>query len=133
MLRRYLHGFAYLLLLVMPLQSIAAANMLVCNSLMQSNHKLSIQTGLNADTEAGADSMPCHSAEADVADHQQSTPIAGKGHCGALCNTLCTVATLPHILNLGLIVSASNRVITIDQTYVSITLPAFQRPPIFLS
>jgi hypothetical protein len=115
----------------MPLQSIAAANMLVCNSLMQSNYNLSLQLNPTADK---ADNMPCHATKTNVADHQQPSSTASeKGHCGALCSSLCTVAALPHLFNLGLNTSASTGVIAIDQTYVSITLPTFQRPPIFLS
>jgi hypothetical protein len=131
MLRRFLHTFAYLLLLVMPLQSIAAANMLVCNSLMQSNYNLSLQVKSSADK---ADNMPCHEAKANVAEHQQPTSTASeKSHCGVLCNSLSSVAALPQLFNLGLSSSASTGVIAIDQNYVSITLPTFQRPPIFLS
>jgi len=131
MLRPYLHAFAYLLLLVMPLQSIAAANMLVCNSLMQASHELRLQTSLAADTEI--DNMPCHIAGTDTADHQQTSPKAEKGHCSTLCSSLCSAAALPQLLNLGLNTNSSTGAIAIDQTYVSITLPAFQRPPIFLS
>ena len=132
MLRRYLHGFAYLLLLVMPLQGIAAANMLVCNSLMQASHELPLQASLASDT--GVDRMPCHETMANIAEHQQPSSTASeKGHCGALCSSLCTVAALPHLFNLGLNTNPSTGIIASDQTYVSITLPTFQRPPIFLS
>ena len=35
MLKHFSQSFAYLLLVLIPLQGIAAANMLVCNSMMQ--------------------------------------------------------------------------------------------------
>jgi hypothetical protein len=132
MLKRFLHGFAYLLVILMPLQSVAAANMLVCNSLMQANHKpLQIKSA----TGAIVDNMPCHEARSDITDHskQPSSTSVEKGHCSTLCSSLCNVAALPHPLNLSLNTNGLTVAIAIDQTYVSITLPAFQRPPIFLS
>ncbi len=132
MLRRYLHGFAYLLLLLIPLQSIAAANMLVCNSLMQANHNLPVQIGTSSS--AIVDNMSCHETRADITDYQQpASTAAEKGHCSTLCSSLCSVTALPQLFNLGLSTNTNTIIIGIDQTYVSITLPAFQRPPIFLS
>lgn len=130
MLTYFSRVFAYALLLIMPLQGIAAANMLVCNSTMQMQqlHQAPEQ----------ADSMPCHAhmkqatVHADAAaDHGKSTPC--KTSCNTLCANLCAIAALPTSNKAAMLPSVAALIGAVDFPYASITLPSLQRPPIFLS
>ena len=127
MLKRFAHMFAYLLLVLMPLQSIAAANMLVCNSMMQSHA---------SDTSASnqqANAMPCHEhmASSHTADSKHKNTC--KSACGALCSTLCAMTALPNDIRATLTSTSSPLIGLTEQSYASVTLPNSQRPPIFLS
>ena len=127
MLKRFAHLFAYLILVTMPLQSIAAANMLVCNSMMQShNSKISASPHQTA-------AMPCqeHMASAHTTDSKHKNTC--KSTCGALCSTLCAMTALPNSINTTLTLISSPLVGLAEQSYASVTLPNTQRPPIFLS
>jgi hypothetical protein len=133
MFKRFSYIFAYLLLALMPLQSIAAANMLVCNSMMQANDSKLQQ------------SMPCHEQMLDSAktdDHQAQTSIqtktphstdTHKSTCSTLCSTLCAVSVLADNINTTITTNTSPLAGLAEQSYASVTLPNTQRPPIFLS
>lgn len=130
MLRTYLRKFAYLLLLLLPLQSVAAANMLVCNSLMQA----SAAAASNQPDDLAEHVMPCHNMAIDQAEDQAPhTDHATKTNCSTLCSSFCAAAALVHSINIPLHFSAASRIAPVEHSYVSITLPAVQRPPIFLS
>jgi hypothetical protein len=133
MFKRFAHIFAYLLLVMMPLQSIAAANMLVCNSMMQSTDaKVSDIGASNQQMET----MPCHEHMAHMASSHTSNSKhkdACKSTCGTLCSTLCAMTALPNDINSALTTSSSSLITLVEQSYASITLPNTQRPPIFLS
>ena len=132
MLKRFAHLFAYLLLVMMPLQSIAAANMLVCNSVMQGQNPKTYAAEMSASNHQ-ANNMPCHEhlASSDTTDSKHKNSC--KSTCGALCSTLCAMTALPNGINTTLTSISSPLVGLAEQSYASVTLPNTQRPPIFLS
>jgi len=124
MLKRFSFIFAYILLVIMPIQSMAAANMLVCNSVMQSTKT----------TQA----MPCHEATVDKNaatehHHSQQHQNSCKTNCGMLCASLCAMTALPHDIHSTQVNDTSLASTFFVQSYTSITLASLQRPPIFLS
>jgi hypothetical protein len=125
MLKQLPHFFACLLLLLIPLQSIAAANMLVCNSMVQTQSISQPQQMQN---------MPCHQdmnkQDAHKSEQQQS-PC--KTVCATLCASLNTIATLPvhmSVVNFHLSTTLLNLP---NQVYASVTQASLQRPPILLA
>ena len=124
MLRRFSHFFACLLFLLMPLHSIAAANMSICNSMMQIEHA-------NAEQ---AQTMPCHdmSNKAHSNSHTEGKSTC-KTSCAALCASLCAMTALPSNMPAASFFASSSLMQMPHQTYVSINQPNLQRPPIFFS
>jgi hypothetical protein len=123
MLKRFSHFFACVLLVLMPLQGIAAANMSICNSMMQSHENQPKQANL-----------PCHegvskSSESNSAKHQSQCKAA----CATLCANLSAMTALPSNIKPATLLAATQVLSLADQTYASINLPNLQRPPIFLS
>ena len=125
MLRRYSHFFACLLLLLVPLQSIAAVNMSICNSMMHAEH---------AGTKQQAQTMPCHDMnnKAHSNSHTEGKSTC-KTSCAALCASLCAMTALPSNMPAASFFASSSLVQMRHQTYVSIIQPNLQRPPIFFS
>jgi hypothetical protein len=118
MLKRFSHFFACVLLVLIPLQGLAAANMSICNSLMQA--------------EAKQVNMPCHEGMAKTeksAEHQSPCKAA----CATLCASLCAMTTLPSNIQAASFLTSSTLVSLPNQLYASITQANLQRPPIFLS
>jgi hypothetical protein len=120
--------FACLLLVLMPLQAIAASNMAVCNSMMQATKVI----------EYSSADMPCHQYMDNAKDiasgeHKSNYKNVSKSHCAAMCASLA-VATIPPdgTEPIGHLVSFSS-ISMPDQSYVSITQPNLLRPPISLS
>lgn len=144
MLNRFLRPLAYVLLLLIPLQGVAAANMLVCNSVM---HMQQLQHVSKAKGQLHA--MPCHAhlkavasltqAKADTAtpsthaDHSKTHTSPCKSTCNAVCASLCAITALPTNAKAVMVLNASTRVSATHFSYVSVTLPSLQRPPIFLA
>jgi hypothetical protein len=129
MLRRFSHFFACLLLVLIPLQGIAAANMSICNSMMQTNtkHASIIQTS----TQQQAQTMPCHDdMNSKLHGNGKST---SKTSCAALCASLCAMTALPSNIPVASFLASASVMHMPHQTYVSITQPSLQRPPIFFS
>lgn len=143
MLNRFLRPLAYVLLLLIPLQGIAAANMLVCNSVMHMQQLQ--QVSQTQPTHA----MPCHAhlkpvtsltqAKADTAapsthaDHSKTHTSPCKSTCNTVCASLCAITVLPTNAKAVMVPNASTRVSAMHFSYVSVTLPSLQRPPIFLA
>lgn len=122
MFKRFTPLFAYLLLVLMPLQALATANMLVCNSMMQahvSSHSV--------------ESLPCHQdvkSTTSSHDDQQQTPA--KAHCISVCANACAMTAISPKANAPFL-AASVQVLDFKSiNYRSVTLPNLQRPPIFL-
>jgi hypothetical protein len=132
MLHRFSHFFACLLLVLIPLQGFAAANMSVCNSMMQAQS--------NAPKSAN---MPCHMANM----HKNSMHMASmtkmqdsckhKSNCKATCATLCASLSNMTALNqtapIMPVLSSSKAIAAYSETYTSYSPPNLQRPPILLS
>jgi hypothetical protein len=122
MLKRFSQFFAYLLLVLMPLQGIAAANMAACNALMQANME-----GKQAQT------MPCHEHAANKAKPGENYKNGCKATCAALCASLCAMTAIPSNIKSPSLLVTTQSVVLADQAYISITQPNLQRPPIFFS
>lgn len=127
MLKRFSHFFASVLLVLIPLQSLAAANMLICNSMMQSHE--------NAPKQA---SMPCHEGMVKVTE--KSTNNQSEKHqspCKTVCATLCAslnaMTALPSDIKPAALLASSSLISLPNQLYASITQANLQRPPILLS
>lgn len=127
MLKRYARLFAYLLLVLLPLQSMAAAHMLVCNSMI---HTQAYHSAVNTQNEA--ESMPCHEHMASKTASNDNSKHC-KDTCGALCASLCALTALSGNTYSFLSLHSSTLVSPAEQSYASVTLPNSQRPPIFLS
>lgn len=118
MLKRSSHFFACWLLVLIPLQGLAAANMSICNSMMQSNSQQVIQ-----DVQA-MQGMPCHD------DMIQGKKNTCKTHCAALCASLNAMTALPSMTPATTFLVSTQAVNFPQQVYVSVTQPNLQRPPI---
>jgi hypothetical protein len=131
MLKSFSHFFASVLLVLMPLQGIAAANMSICNSMMQSHHGEPKQAN-----------MPCHEGMSKSTANPSANPPANpsenhqspcKASCATLCASLCAMTTLPSNFQPAAFLAPSALVSQPHQAYASITQPNLQRPPIFVS
>lgn len=140
MLSRFLRPFAYVLLLLIPLQGIAAANMLVCNSIMH------LQQLTQASQAPQTHDMPCHAhlkpviqvktdtiATNSHVDYGKTHTSPCNGSCNAVCASLCAITILPSNAKTVMVPNVSALVSATHFSYVSVTLPSLQRPPIFLS
>ena len=138
MLKRFSHFFACLLVVLMPLQGFVAANISICNNLMQAEanqaKQLEIQTA------------PCHEHMAgmtktsgDLSNNHLSNNHSGKHKsacktsCATLCSSLCAMTALPSNIKPATLQDTSKAMTLLSQSYASITLPSPQRPPILLS
>lgn len=126
MLKRFSYFFACLLLVLMPLQGVAAANMSICNSLMQLNAQqveLDVQAMHN---------MPCHDSMISKAQHieKHDEKTVRKTSCATLCASLNAMTALASMKPATTFLASSALVHFPQQSYVSITQPNLQRPPI---
>ena len=138
MLMRLSHFFACLLVLLIPLQGFAAANMSICNSLMQAEANYAKQQEVQT--------TPCHEHMAgmtktsgDLSNNHLSNKHSGKHksvcktNCVTLCSSLCAMTALPSNIKPATLQDTSKAMTLLSQSYASITLPSPQRPPILLS
>lgn len=136
MLKRLTHFFACLLLLLMPLQGITAANMSICNSLMQAQDSSPKLT----QSQSHMQNMPCHQSIASkhMASMTKSPDsckhkAACKTSCAALCANLSALNALPSDIKPTSLSATPTVLVAYSQIYVSITQASLQRPPIFFS
>ena len=127
MLKRFSHFIACLLLVLMPLQALAAANMLVCNSVMQAEKNAEF-------TVKQSEKMACHQHIAK-SDHTKNSKQkeSCKTNCFAICASLNGFAAMPSALKLAPFAATTTVLAAYTQTYASITQASLQRPPIFLN
>ena len=138
MLKRFSHFFACLLVVLIPLQGFAAANMSACNALMQTTANQSKQQKVIA--------MPCHEhmvgmtkTSGDLSNNHLNSNKSGKHknacktNCATLCTSLCAMTALLGNIKPATLQDTSKVMTLLSQSYASITLPSLQRPPIFLS
>lgn len=116
---------AFLMIFFVSLQSFAAAQMSVCNSMIQSKSPLmSLST------------MPCHDhmdgMSMDMENTKGEKNSTNKNFCTTLCSSLGAIIVLPRHIHPTAFQVVS--LIYVDyQHYTSITLPRPQRPPILFS
>ncbi|MBC7756603.1 MAG: hypothetical protein H7Z20_08200 [Bdellovibrio sp.] len=127
MSRYFSHFFAWILLLLIPLQGIAAANISICNSMMQA--QMSEHQSIN---------KPCHMANmhmASVTKTQDSCKhnTACKTNCATLCASLCGMTALTQTIHSMLELIGSQAIVAHNETYTSHSPPNLQRPPILLA
>jgi hypothetical protein len=122
MLKHFSHFFAYLLLVLMPLQALAAANMLVCNSIMQSQ---AAKVTITADDMAN---MPCHKHKAKDFKHQETTKSSCKTNCATVCTNLCALTALNTQFKPSFALTGAQAIDFNHQVYASITQENLQRP-----
>ena len=123
MLKRFSHFLVCLLLLLLPLQGVAVANMSICNSIMQSSVQLAMQN------------MPCHNNMKNNAQHldKHNEKSTCKAHCATLCASLSAMTAFPSNPPATNFLVVAQTVSFTQPVYVSITQPNLQRPPILLS
>lgn len=124
MFKRFSHFFAYLLLVLMPVHAFATANMLVCNSLMQSQ---AVNQSVNA--------MPCHQpmtniTNADETMHSDGQESPCKASCASICANMSAMTAMPAPIQSAFALNLTQDFDFNSQPYVSITQPNLQRPPI---
>jgi hypothetical protein len=127
MLKRFSHFFACLLLVLIPLQGFAAANMSVCNSMMQAQSSQQKSTN-----------MPCHMKSMQMAGMTKAEDnCKHKSTCKTACATLCASLSSMTALNQTApvvpVLAASQAIVAHNETYTSYSPPNLQRPPILLS
>ena len=122
MLKRFTHFAAYLLLVLMPLQALATANMLVCNSIMQSN----VAMNEAENTNSAASEMPCHQHKATNNHHQPDF----KSSCKTTCANLCALTAMPVQIQSNFALNYTQVFDFNNQIYASIPQQNLQRPPI---
>jgi hypothetical protein len=129
MIRRFSRFFAYLLLVLIPLQGFAAANMSVCNSMMQLTTE--------SKTESKVSVTPCHQNMhmASMAKTQDSSAHKStcKTNCAALCASLSGITAITQTSPAMPVLVVSQISTAYSEAYISYTPPSLQRPPNFLS
>ena len=137
MLKRYSHFVAYLLLALLPMQALATANMLICNSMMQAN--IVSKSVVDESAELTSE-MPCHKTTLnevmqnvvpdnahDESHHQSSSH---KSSCASVCANMCALTAMPANIHSTFALNFTQTFDFNHQSYASITLPNPQRPPI---
>ena len=140
MFKRFSFLATLLLLVTMPLQSLAAANMLACASMANAALKSSINNTASetkATEHSACHEMPSNKADtvssntyADHSKHQNSTC---KINCALMCTNLCAINAIVSVVSFKFSSAHTNIQPFQPHHYASITLPSFQRPPIFLA
>ncbi len=132
MLKRTNRLCAYVLLAVLPLQGIAAANLLVCNSVMQ------VTTTAAIASTATQNVMPCHEPLSNMVNqHTSDNNHSSVPMCKSTCNAIC--ASMNAFASPQMQATQAPRAILqiatqfVQSFYASITLASLQRPPITLS
>ena len=111
------------LLLVLPLQSIAAPFQLVC----QNTHKTSVANEKNM--------SHCHQTQAKAIEHKQSKEAQGHNTSNH-CLSFCAQASMAALIQDTVMLSSQNNDIVFKQYihhYDSVIPPSIQRPPISFS
>jgi phosphoribosylcarboxyaminoimidazole (NCAIR) mutase len=123
MLKRFSYFFAYLLLVLMPLQGFAVANMFICNSMMQ----LAV--------ESKASVMPCHKHMDSMIKMQDSCThkSACKSNCATLCASLSGMTALTQTIPVAPILVVAQASTLYSEIYTSHSPPNLERPPILLT
>lgn len=128
MLKPFTHFFACLLLVLVPLQALATANMLICNSMMQSVASKQLVKQI-------ASQLPCHkhssSLSVESTKHSQSQKTLCKSNCATVCANLCALTAATNNIKPSFMLNNSQTYDFNQIIYVSITQVSPQRPPNF--
>ena len=145
MLKRFSFFFAYLLLVLMPIHSLATANMLICNSMMQSQQQNQIENKLIVQIQENVElqttiAMPCHQPMTNLSNvdqvnthdkmHSESKESPCKANCASICANMCAVTAIPNTIQSSFSLNLTQLFSINSQPYTSITQPNLQRPPI---
>lgn len=133
MLKRFTHFIAYLLLVLMPLQGIAAANMSICNSMMQAQNHQQNQGQQNVEQQQA---KPCHMHMPGLSNVKQNSckhDTACKTTCATLCANLSVMTEMASDIKPANFMVSTVLISSPNQAYASITQPNLQRPPILLA
>ncbi|PPD18013.1 MAG: hypothetical protein CTY27_02660 [Methylotenera sp.] len=122
MLKPFSYFVAYLLLVLMPMQALATANMLVCNSVMQSNAaKYQAEN-----TSSAVSEIPCHQHMTTKSHHQSDS----KSSCKTTCANLCALTAIPVQIQSNFALNSTQVFDFKHPIYASIPQQNLQRPPI---
>jgi hypothetical protein len=121
-------SFTYLLLVLIPLQAIAATNMAVCKKMMQATV---------ANEHVSAD-MPCHKHMGNVMEisplqEKSNSNTECESYCAAICASLNVISITNSIIKLSDYLVSTSIISKPDQAYASVIQANLLRPPIFLS
>lgn len=134
MLKRFSYFVAYVLLLLMPVQALATASMLVCNSVMQANNIQYKSEGTQKSAHVLTSTMPCHQhmamKDAHPSESKAEPTSSCKSSCASLCVNLCALTAMLVQLNTSFALDLTQVFDFNRQLYVSISQPNLQRPPI---
>lgn len=129
MLKRCSHFFAWLLLVLMPMQALATANMLVCNSMMQANI---VKQSAKPTSNVMSCHQETHSAISEDSEHVNHQQLPYKSSCASVCANMCALTAMPTQAQSTFALNFTQAFDFNNQSYASITLPNLQRPPIAL-
>ena len=134
MLKQVVHFVAYLLLVLMPLQALATANMLVCNSVMQSSVMMSESVQHDSKSlQSATNPMSCHQHVASKNAHKNESKSSCKSFCASLCSNLCALTAITTPVNPSFNIKSIQVYDFNHQIYASIPQQNLQRPPILLA
>lgn len=131
MLKRFSHSFACLLLVLIPLQGFAAANMSICNSMMQA--QMSEHQSVNKPCHMKGMQMASMTKASDNCAHKNTGKSTCKTTCATLCASLSSMTALNQTAPTMPVLAASQAIAAHSESYTSYSPPNLQRPPIFLS
>lgn len=119
--------FSCLLLVLIPLQTIAATNMSLCSRMQAS-----------AANQYRSSDMPCHKHMGNVVEVAQlqeksNSNTECESYCAAICASLNVISITNSMINLSDYLVSTPIIIKPDQDYASIIQANLLRPPIFLS
>lgn len=117
-MKRFNSFLALLLVLLLPLQGLAASTNSLCHQFSSTEHM----------TQSHEDSHACHqSVKHSHSDHQKE-----KNHCVSACGQL-NIAAINISISAELAEFTPSYGVSSSKTYHSVSLPKFQRPPIQIS
>lgn len=125
---------SFVLIMLLPLQSLAAGYQLAC--FMQQHVDASNNNTPSCHDHMMMQDSEIQRAEMQDADQQESLEKKSNHAYKSKCISVCAqanMAALPSNVSLNTIELVFNDYPPLQKHYVSITLPAFQRPPISLS
>lgn len=119
-MKRFNSILALLLVLLLPMQGLAAATNSLCHQISSSSHETQV---------AHDEGHACHQA---AKHHSHSDPQKEKDHCVSACGQL-NMAAMTIGVSTDLVKFTPSYGMNASKTYLSVLLPKLQRPPIQIS